>query len=71
MTARIDRQQKNMMRVHLEKMLELLKELDRQIEASQKETQVPEYRQFLKGLKAKNNENIQVTTRYMVTKCNR
>lgn len=60
-----------MMRIRLEKMLELQNELDRQIEASQKETQVPEYREFLKQLRAKNNENIQVTSRYMVTKCNR
>ncbi|MEN6461048.1 MAG: hypothetical protein ABFC94_06750 [Syntrophomonas sp.] len=71
MAARIDRQEKNMMRVRLEKMLELQKELNRQIEASHKETQVPEYREFLNKLKAINNENIQVTSRYMVQKCNR
>jgi hypothetical protein len=71
MAARIDRQQKNMMRARLEKMLELQKELDRQIEASQKETQVPEYREFLKKLKSINNENIQVTSSYMIQKCNR
>lgn len=71
MTARIDRQQKNMMRARLEKMLELQKELERQIEASQKETQVPEYREFLQKLRAINNENIQVTSRYMIRKCNR
>jgi hypothetical protein len=71
MAARIDRQQKNMMRARLEKMLELQKELDRQIEASQKESQVPEYREFLKKLKSINNENIQVTSSYMIQKCNR
>lgn len=69
--ARIDRQQKNMMRVRLEKMLELQNELDRLIETCRKETQIPEYCEFLKQLKTKNKENIQITSRYMITKCNR
>jgi hypothetical protein len=71
MAAKIERQQKNMMRARLEKMLEMQKELDRQIEASYKETQVPEYREFLKKLKSINNENIQVISSYMIRKCNR
>lgn len=69
--VRIDRKDKNLMRSHLEQLLEMQKNLDKNISAFQTEIPVEEYKAFLGELKDINNQNMQVVSRYMVRKCNR
>lgn len=68
---KIDRQQKNSMREHLEKMVEKYKEINLQIEIYRQEVEAAEYRQFFDHIKARNTESIQIISKYMVGKCNR
>ena len=68
---RISRQQKNQMRSQLEDILQVHKMLDSRIENYQQQTEHPEYHRFWEEMKQRNQQNIQVVSRYMVMKCNR
>lgn len=59
------------MRAQLEDILQVHKMLDSRIENYQQQTEHPEYNRFWNEMKKRNQENIQVVSRYMVMKCNR
>lgn len=65
------RQQKNLMRSQLEEILRVHQQLDSRISDYQQQTEYPEYNRFWQEMKERNQENIQVVSRYMVMKCNR
>jgi hypothetical protein len=69
--VKIERRQKNIMRSQLEKVLEMQKEVEREIDDFHKETEVPEYQQFWQELKQNNTQTMQKLARFMVRKCNR
>lgn len=71
MGMRIDRRQKNLMRSHIEDVVRHYKNLEEKIELYETDTEPEEYRRFWKDLKNRNQEQIQVVSRYMVMKCNR
>lgn len=71
MGVRIDRQQKNLMRSHIEAVVSHYKDLEEKIDTFQTDTEAEEYRKFWRELKTRNQEQIQVVARYMVMKCNR
>ncbi len=68
---KIERKRKNLMRGHLEKVLEIQKDLDRKMSFYEQKAEVEEYQNFWHDIRSKNLENIKVISRYMVTKCNR
>lgn len=68
---RVSRQQKNQMRSQLEDILKVHQMLDNRIQHYQQQTEYPEYNRFWNEMKQRNQENIQVVSRYMVMKCNR
>jgi hypothetical protein len=68
---RVSRQQKNLMRSQLEEILRVHQQLDSRISDYQQQTEYPEYNRFWQEMKERNQENIQVVSRYMVMKCNR
>lgn len=68
---KINRQQKNAMRMQLEKVLQMQKDLDKKIDNFQKDCEVDEYRKFWQEIKKQNKENILHVSRFMVRKCNR
>lgn len=67
----VSRQQKNLMRSQLEEILRVHQQLDSRISDYQQQTEYPEYNRFWQEMKERNQENIQVVSRYMVMKCNR
>ena len=69
--VKIERRQKNIMRSQLEKVLEMQKEVEREIDDFHKETEVPEYQQFWQELKQNNTQTMQKLAHFMVRKCNR
>lgn len=69
--VRIERRQKNIMRSQLEKVLEMQKEINHQIDNFHSESEVPEYQQFWDELKQNNTEIMTRLSRFMVRKCNR
>lgn len=71
MGIRIDRRQKNLMRSHIEDVVRHFKDLEEKIELYETDTEPEEYRSFWKDLRNRNQEQIQVVSRYMVMKCNR
>lgn len=68
---RVSRQQKTLMRSQLEEILQVHQLLENRIEGYQQQTEYPEYNRFWNEMKQRNQENIQVVSRYMVMKCNR
>ena len=62
---------KNLMRSQLEEILRVHQQLDSRISDYQQQTEYPEYNRFWQEMKERNQENIQVVSRYMVMKCNR
>lgn len=71
MSIRIDRRQKNLMRSHIEEVVRYYKDLEEKIDVFQTDTEPEDYQKFWRDLKARNQEQIQVVSRYMVMKCNR
>lgn len=71
MGVRIERKEKNLMRSHLEQLLQMQKELDENIGIYEQQIQAEEYKSFLNELRNNNSENMQIVSRYMVRKCNR
>jgi len=69
--VKINRQQKNAMRVQLEQVLKMQRKLDKEINTFQKDCEVDEYRNFWQEIKKQNKENILKVSRFMVRKCNR
>lgn len=69
--VKISRQQKNTMRLQLEKILEMQKNLDKEMANFQKGCEVEEYRKFWQDMKKQNKEHILNISRFMVRKCNR
>lgn len=61
----------NLMRSQLEEILRVHQQLDSRISDYQQQTEYPEYNRFWQEMKERNQENIQVVSRYMVMKCNR
>jgi len=59
------------MRSQLEEILRVHQQLDSRISDYQQQTEYPEYNRFWQEMKERNQENIQVVSRYMVMKCNR
>jgi len=70
-SVRVSRQEKNLMRGQLEKVLEYHQSLDRCLDDFQQTASHPEYQRFWQELQENNQERIQKVSRYMVTKCNR
>lgn len=68
---RINRQEKNTMRSHLEEILAIHRSLDQKIDSYRKESTHSEYSRFWNELKQQNSENIKNISRFMVLKCNR
>jgi uncharacterized Zn finger protein len=71
MGIKIDRRQKNLMRSHIEEVVRYYKDLEEKIDGYETDTEPDEYRKFWKDLRSRNQEQIQVVSRYMVMKCNR
>ncbi|MDD3852218.1 MAG: hypothetical protein PHD40_01020 [Syntrophomonadaceae bacterium] len=70
-TARVSRQEKNLMRGQLEKVLEYHQSLEHCLHDYQQTTNHPDYLKFWQELQEKNQERMQIVSRFMVTKCNR
>lgn len=70
-TAKITRQDKNKMRDQLQQIINIHQQVNRSIQTYRQENQVPDYGRFWDELSQRNNETIQVVSRYMVRKCNR
>lgn len=68
---KIDRKEKLVMRQHLERFVELQREMDRLIENCAQEIEEDEYRNFLEEVKNRSQETTRMLTSYMVRKCNR
>lgn len=71
MGVRIERKDKNLMRSHLEQVLQMQKDIDKSMELFQADTAVEEYKNFWGELRGINSQNMQTVSRYMVRKCNR
>lgn len=69
--SRIDRPDKNRMRVDLEEILLLQKQLEQRIDNYLQAETVENYRIFWQELKNQYSQNIHNTYNYMVRKCNR
>jgi len=68
---RISREEKNYLRNQLEDILRQYREINQQINEIKQNITEDEYLDFLRRLRVRNNETIQMLGRYMVRKCNR
>lgn len=68
---RIERKEKNVMRQHLERLLELQREMERLIDNCRQEVEAAEYLRFLEEFKQRSKESAHILADYMVRKCNR
>lgn len=59
------------MRSQLEDILQVHQLLAERIQDYQQNTEIPEYHRFWEEIGQRNQEDIQVVARYMVSKCNR
>lgn len=71
MAAGIPREEKNQMRKNLEDVLNLQKEIEKKIEAYQKDAVAEEYQKFWKEFRSKNRQTVNYLSNYMVRKANR
>ncbi|MBC7075658.1 MAG: hypothetical protein H5T98_06265 [Syntrophomonadaceae bacterium] len=69
--AKIAREDKNMMRSRLEKVLAIQTDLGEKMETYQRGTRIEEYCRFWDEIKKDNEEIKQKILKYMVLKCNR
>lgn len=69
--ARVNRVEKMRMRENLEKLIKAQKEVKKQIDDYQQETQIEEYKNFLHDIQGKNQEIITSIKRYIPMKCKR
>lgn len=69
--ASVDRQEKNAMRQKLETVLEAHQKIQKSISQFKDDTSEPSYCHFWNELDQRNNESIQIVSKYMVNRCNR
>ncbi|MBO8159797.1 hypothetical protein [Thermosyntropha sp.] len=70
-TIKISREQKNNMRMNLEEVVGMHKELEKKISVFSEHTEPEEYRKFWQELLENNRSTVRKITNFMVRKCNR
>lgn len=68
---KISREEKNQMRLKLEEVVSMMKEMEKKIAVFSENTQAEEYRKFWQELLENNRSTVRKVTNFMVRKCNR
>lgn len=70
-SIKISREEKNRMRVKLEEVISLMKEMEKKITVFNENTEAEEYRKLWQELLENNRSTVRKVTNFMVRKCNR
>ncbi|WP_073088980.1 hypothetical protein [Thermosyntropha lipolytica] len=68
---KISREEKNRMRLKLEEIVSMMKEMEKKIIVFNENTETEEYRKFWQELLENNRSTVRKVTNFMVRKCNR
>lgn len=70
-SVKISREEKNRMRIKLEEVVSMMKEMEKKMVVFNENTEAEEYRKFWEELLENNRSTVRKVTNFMVRKCNR